>query len=271
MWITQSQNCVIPFCIETRNNQSKLDLSTRFPIEDAEALAEEFMPLKTNPSTHEFGPQAHGREEDKTPWRIGHSPNSVYFQESIYDAEEQNVLQKRITAAFRSNEFETCFALEPTKHENSVDFSNISFADLCTNGDDLGFSVDIRAPRSVVRRIQMNRVLATRGRKNIPCMASKNLFRFGDVTVRSLGKIEIAMETPANVSRTSVLLYIVPVDVPALLGLDVMDGEGLYADNVTNRLVHRHVFSRKDEPLRYKDLCHVLLSRHAGHLCLKMG
>ena len=241
------------------------------PIEDAQTLAEEFMSLKTNPSTQKYGRQAHGLEEDETPRRTEPSPHSVHFQEIIYEAEEQDVLQQRITAAFRSDEFERYFASDPTKHENPVDFSNIFFGDVRTDGDDLGFCADIGAPRSVVGRIQLNRVLANLGRKNIPCIASKTFFRFGDVTVRSQGKIQIAMETPANVRPISVLLDIVPVDVPALLGLDVMDGECIYADNVINRLVHWHMFSRKDEPLRYKDLCHVPLTRYAGHLYVRMG
>ena len=63
---------------------------------------------------------------------------------------------------------------------------------------------------------------------------------------------------------------IVSVDVPALLGLDVLDGEGLYADNVTNRLVHRQVISRPGELLFYKDRWSVPLVRHDNHLCAKM-
>ena len=42
---------------------------------------------------------------------------------------------------------------------------------------------------------------------------------------------------------------IVTVDVPALLGLDVLDGENLYADNLRNRLVHRQILSGPGEPL----------------------
>ena len=46
---------------------------------------------------------------------------------------------------------------------------------------------------------------------------------------------------------------IVTVDILALLGLDVLDGENLYADNVTNRLVHRQVLYGPGEPLMYED------------------
>ena len=56
--------------------------------------------------------------------------------------------------------------------------------------------------------------------------------------------IELECETPSDIRKIPVLMYIVPVDFPALLGLDVLDGEGMYADNVTNRLVRHQVISR---------------------------
>ena len=83
--------------------------------------------------------------------------------------------------------------------------------------------------------------------------------------------IEIALETPAHVRKIPVLMDIVPVDVPALLGLDVLDTEQLYADNVTNRLVHREILSKQGEPLAYKDRWHVPLIRQNGHLYAQMS
>ena len=63
-----------------------------------------------------------------------------------------------------------------------------------------------------------------------------------------------------------VLTEIVPVNVPELLGLDVMDSEGLYADNVTDRLVHRRVYNRSSEFLEYDDVWSVPIIRHDIHL-----
>ncbi len=59
--------------------------------------------------------------------------------------------------------------------------------------------------------------------------------------MKSIGLVEFALQTPAPLRPIPVLLDIVPVDVPALLGLDVLDAESLYPDNVTDRIVHRKV------------------------------
>ena len=61
-----------------------------------------------------------------------------------------------------------------------------------------------------------------------------------------------------------------PVDIPAFLGLGVLDGEQLYADNVTNRLVHRQVLSRRVEQLKYEDCWHVPLHRCYSHFYARM-
>ena len=108
------------------------------------------------------------------------------------------------------------------------------------------------------------------GKKFIPRMKSITFFRFGDVKVRSVGKIEISLKTPASIRHISVLMDIVPVDIPALLGLDVLDSESLYADNVTNRLVHRCVLSLPGEPSEYEDRWSAPLSRHDNHLYAQM-
>lgn len=59
--------------------------------------------------------------------------------------------------------------------------------------------------------------------------------------------VEISLATPSGVLDISVLMGIVPVNLPASLRLDVFDSENLYADNVTNRLVHREVILKNGE------------------------
>ena len=66
------------------------------------------------------------------------------------------------------------------------------------------------------------------------------------------------------------LTYIVPIDITARLGLDVLDGERPYADIVTNRLVHRHVLSRTGEQLQYEYLWSVPRIWHQGHSYARM-
>ena len=75
----------------------------------------------------------------------------------------------------------------------------------------------------------------------MPVARSTNLFRFGYSVVCLLGLVEVALSTPGCIQDIMVLMDIVPMNVPALLVLDVLDSESLYADNVTNRLVHRNV------------------------------
>ncbi len=71
-------------------------------------------------------------------------------------------------------------------------------------------------------------------KNSIPRMQSVNSFRFGDTTGKSLKLVEIDLEVPSPRPSISVLMDIVPVNVPALLNLDVLDSENLDADNVTN-------------------------------------
>ncbi len=130
--------------------------------------------------------------------------------------------------------------------------------------------IDIGAPRSVIGRPQLNVILQKLGKKPIPHIVSHNSFRIGDVTVKSLGMVEIVLDTPSNDPNVLVLKDIVPIDVPALFGLDVLDSERLYADDVTNRLVHREVLSRPGEQLRYKDRWHLPLARYDNHLYARM-
>ena len=67
-----------------------------------------------------------------------------------------------------------------------------------------------------------------------------------------------------------VLMDIVPVNVPAPLGLEVLDAEQLYVDNVTNRLVHRRILNRSSDGFQYDDKWSVPIPRHDNHLYSKM-
>ena len=63
--------------------------------------------------------------------------------------------------------------------------------------------------------------------------------------------VDPAIKTPDHVPRINVMLDVVDVDIPALLGLDVLDGNSLIVENVTNRLWERTVVSHG--PLRFID------------------
>ncbi len=82
--------------------------------------------------------------------------------------------------------------------------------------------------------------------------------------------VELGLKVPPPPRHVCVLMDIVPVNVPPLLGLDFLDAEQLYADNVTNRLVHRRILSTLGDSLEYEDQWYVPLSRHYGHLHANM-
>ena len=113
-------------------------------------------------------------------------------------------------------------------------------------------------------------ILSSLKRKSIPTILSPTSFRFGDTVVKSLGMVEVAIETPSHIPEIMMLMDIVPVNVPELLGLDVLDSESFYADNVTNCLVHRRVTSRSRDSLSFEDVWSVPIVRHDGHLYAKM-
>lgn len=62
------------------------------------------------------------------------------------------------------------------------------------------------------------------------------------------------------------LTDVVPVNVPSILGLDVLDTEELYADIVSSRMVYRKVLSPEIENLKYKETWHIPRTRHVNHL-----
>ena len=72
---------------------------------------------------------------------------------------------------------------------------------------------------------QLDLILRYERKQTIPQMASTNSFKFGDTVVKSLWIVELALQTPAPRCYIALLLEIVPKDVPARLGLDVLDSE----------------------------------------------
>ena len=134
-----------------------------------------------------------------------------------------------------------------------------------------GFCVYSGARKSVFGQNQLKNTLQYIGRSSIPRMHSNNTCCFDDVTVRTVGTAEIMLATPPMVLDIPVLMDIILVDVPALLGLDILDSVELYADNVTNRLFHRHIVSSHNSTLQYVNKFHVPLSLHGNHLYSAMS
>ncbi len=134
-----------------------------------------------------------------------------------------------------------------------------------------GFCCDIGAPRSVIEQKELHRVMNRLQRHKFPMQKSNRSFRFADTTYSSLGQIELPLATPPGIPLVYVTLDIVSADIPALLGLEVLDGESLMVGTVTNRLWKRVITSSEIEPLTYVDLWHVPLTRYDGHVYTAMS
>ena len=102
-----------------------------------------------------------------------------------------------------------------------------------------GFVCDIGAPKSVVGRKTLNRILNENGVYKRHIRPSQNRFRFANSVFESRGKITIPLRTPLGIPPVNVDLDIVDADIPALLGMDVMDRELLTPCTITNRLIRK--------------------------------
>ncbi len=99
-----------------------------------------------------------------------------------------------------------------------------------------GFCVDIGAPSSGIGKEQLNRVLAASVEHSRTITQSHRRFRFADTTLESLGRVKIPLWTLPGAPTIVIDSYIVAADVPALLGMDVLDRALLVPDTVMNRL-----------------------------------
>ena len=76
--------------------------------------------------------------------------------------------------------------------------------------------------------------------------------------------IELAIQTPDIIPPIHILPDVVDLDIPALIGLDDLNGNCLMVDNISNRLMHRVVISVC--PLEIVDKWWVSLIRDQHHL-----
>lgn len=98
------------------------------------------------------------------------------------------------------------------------------------------FYVDSGAPRFVVGRKTLNRMFTANGAHQRRIMPSRNRFQFADAIYDSLGIIFVPLLTPPRVPSAMLSIDIVDVDIPALLGMDVLDKESLTPCTGSNHL-----------------------------------
>ena len=166
-------------------------------------------------------------EREATNNVAGPAPASVYFDETLYTVEEEDMYSAQLKPGFNSDAYNVLFTTDEIPSTNIVDCSNIHLTATKSSPEVPGFCIDIGAPRSVCGKRTMNKLLGSLKRTTIPSAKSYRYFRFGDVVVKSLGLAEVALCTPHDVPNVMVLMDVVPVDVPGLLGLDVLDCESL--------------------------------------------
>ena len=118
-----------------------------------------------------------------------------------------------------------------------------------------GFCTDIGAPKSVIGRKELNRIFAEQNMRPSSLSKSpfKNPFRFAGNTFESLVQNSIQLKTPFGVAPVYVQLDVFQADIPALLGMDVLDRESLMADTVANRLIKRTRLKHKDDTIGFID------------------
>eukprot|EP00171_Calliarthron_tuberculosum_P023610 IDg23610t1 len=135
----------------------------------------------------------------------------------------------------------------------------------------VGFCVDIGAPKSVAGKKELHRILSAMKMRDYRLKPSQNKFRFGDDTFSSLGVVTLPLPTPNGVKPIHVDFDIVLADVPALLGMDILDREELIADTVFNKLARREQVPCKDGTVAYVDVWSMPLERsRSGHVYLSV-
>lgn len=141
------------------------------------------------------------------------------------------------------------------------------------NNNPMGFCVDIGAPRSVVGLKELHRIFNKIGLRRPTLRRSNNRFRFADATYESLGITVIKLDVPINQSPVYVELDVVSADIPALMGMDVLDRESLTPCTISNQLMKRILVgtdSKTGTP-QFCDIWNVPLQRSKSqHLYAKM-
>ena len=104
-----------------------------------------------------------------------------------------------------------------------------------------GFCIDTGAPSSVIGFKKLRRIASRSDRRLI----SFKRFRFAKASFQSLGRVDISQLTPNYIPPIYVIMDIVAVDVPALLGSDIIDMHSFLPDTVLN-CPRKRTFTKSD-------------------------
>ena len=153
-----------------------------------------------------------------------------------------------------------------------VDMSEIHIVTKKGHNRPIGFCADTGAPRSVIGMREFKRIRSQLGLRNIKVNPSKCGFTFADATYASLGSVTLPLYTPPGIPTIMVELEIVPADIPALLGLDVLDQHQLTIDTVHNVLAKRSRITTEEGSIYLIDDWSVPLVRaKSNHAYARIG
>lgn len=102
-------------------------------------------------------------------------------------------------------------------------------------------------------RKEFNRIIAAFGHHRRKILPSKNKFTVADAVYESLGKITIPIGTPPGIPRVFVEIEIVNAEIPALLGMDIMNKGSITPCIVSNGLAKRVLVPQESECPKLED------------------
>ena len=129
--------------------------------------------------------------------------------------------------------------------------------------DPIIFCVDTDAPHSWIGYKALESIVRHSGRGSIPMIDPKRDFIFDDTLVRSRGMVELMLRTPWSTLDIPVILDVLDVEIPVLLVLDILDGNNVPVDNVTDHLWNRLITNK--DPLRFENIWKIKLIRKGEH------
>lgn len=128
-----------------------------------------------------------------------------------------------------------------------------------------GFCTEIVTTRSVIGIKELLYVCAEVGNKVRSLKETFNRFWLADTLLDSVGQEASPLATPCGNESITVTLDVVPADIPALLGMDILDRECLIAETVPSRLKKRKKYHDQARSPGYFDEWHVSFFRSRGN------
>ena len=106
------------------------------------------------------------------------------------------------------------------------------------------FCVGTGAHHSCIKDSVLERIVRHFGRLSITVIYSKSDFKFDDTLVTSRGIAELMLLTSGSTLDIPINFHVIGVEIPPLLGLDLLGGNNFLVKKVTNHLWNRIVTNK---------------------------